>query len=124
MLRYQLFKTTLGLTSSQLLILKISYEWFQAKESLSFGLGSGSSEWVIKMAKALGHDIANLVVLDETVLMEKQLLSKRQFSDGSSITTTNARLTPLGLRLCENLSKYSDIDYFKNGNIKNGRHKI
>ncbi len=109
LLRYQLFKITLTLTSTQILILKISNDWVMKKEGLSVSLGSGAAEWVSKMSQALGHNIESLVEIDEKVLIEKKLISPRKFSDGSGIIGTDARLTSLGMILCQNLLKYSNI---------------
>ena len=107
MLRYQLFKIALTLTSSQIIILKTSYDWLLGKEDLSnFGLGSSASGWITKMSNALGHNIRSLVEIDETVLMDKQLLSSRMFPDKSGIHSEDARLTDLGISFCKNLSNY------------------
>lgn len=108
-LRYQLFKLTLSLTSTQILTLKISYDWVAKNETLNPSMGSGAPEWVAKMSQSLGHGIGNLVEIDETVLMDKKLLSPRVYTDRSGITATNARLTQLGMSFCESLQKYSYI---------------
>ena len=103
MLRYQLFKITLELTSSQLLMLKISYDKAIRREAN----GSTAASWVITMGEDLGHKIDSLVIIDENILMEKHLISPRRHPDKSGITQENCRLTKLGMSLCKNLSKYS-----------------
>ncbi|MEK7552878.1 MAG: hypothetical protein AAB505_02105 [Patescibacteria group bacterium] len=106
MLRYHLFKITLGLTSTQIIILKISYDWVRNNETPI----SSASEWVRKMSESLGHGIGDLVRIDESVLVNNHLISKRIHPDDSDsgVYSKNARLTDLGMSFCGNLSKYSD----------------
>jgi hypothetical protein len=49
-----------------------------------------------------------LVEQDEKSLIEKGLLSDRIHPDRSGVKNTDARLTDLGVKLCEYLSDYSD----------------
>jgi hypothetical protein len=47
-----------------------------------------------------------LVEQDEKVLMENNLLSGRQYGDGSGISDSNGRLTDLAHALHENIERY------------------
>ncbi len=103
-LAYQLFQIAKKLTSGQLLYLKACYEIYRAR-SVQSGIVS-QYEWLTKVGTILGHNVSSLLNLDDLALTDLGLLSGRTLSDRSGLTQTNARLTDLGIKFCEEIQKY------------------
>jgi hypothetical protein len=61
------------------------------------------------MADSMGHKITGLVDIHEKKPTELGLFSERQWGDGSGIYPTNARLTALGIKVCENINNYQIV---------------
>jgi hypothetical protein len=87
---YQLFQLAKKLTGGQLLLLRAAELRFRSPD---FKPISSTRDWLGGVANLLGHGIIALVEQDEKVLMENNLLSGRQFSDGSGVSDSNGRLT-------------------------------
>jgi hypothetical protein len=104
-LRYQLFKLSMRLTSSQLLTLRATYRLRSRgyKESSADG-------WRIAVANEAGHHSMGLVMNDEVTLERERLIGGTTYQDGSGIKNgADARLTDLGIRLIENIEAYEDL---------------
>jgi hypothetical protein len=96
------------LSSSQLMILSISYDIHKKGDSLVKMLnGRSHGDWLKLIAERMGHHSTALVEMEEDGLISMRLLSKRTERDQSGITDQNARLTDLGLSICEVIDKYS-----------------
>jgi hypothetical protein len=118
-LGYQLFQIAKQLTSGQLLLLKSSYE------RLGSPTVREADKWVDLMSRRLGHNIREIVEQDERVLMEQRLLSPRnsirhgdnifgrkekdekEEENEEGVSDASGRLTPLGIRFCENIKNYA-----------------
>ena len=104
-LNYQLFQIAKGLTSSQLLVLKTCYAVCQMNkipENLAY-----YNDWLTMVADNIGHGLNSLIERDDDILLENKLLTPRiQQANFVRITKDNARLSGLGIKLCENLKKY------------------
>jgi hypothetical protein len=98
---YQLFQITKKLTSGQLLILKAAHQLF-----LSGRFNPGIinlKEWFQRIAQKLGYPIVALIEYDDKALTDYRLINP-VVGDGTE--AMNARLTDLGLRLCQNIATY------------------
>lgn len=96
------------LSSSQLMILSISYDIHKKGDSLVKMLnGRSHGEWLKFIAERMGHNSTALVEKEEDGLISMRLLSKRAERDQSGITDQNARLTDLGLAICKVIDEYS-----------------
>jgi len=107
---YQLFRLSKQLSSSQLLMLKISYDLHKERAFPDPNANFGGEQWINVIAKRIGHEVITLLKQDESVLMEHGLLSQRVYGDKSGVQVVNARLTDLGLKFCEHIEKYQRID--------------
>jgi hypothetical protein len=105
LLRYQLFKLTLRLRGSQLILLKVIYDLYRKNESLT----SSARGWLAEMSQMVGHSIPDLIEMDETILVEEKLITPRQHPDRSGVDSRDARLTTLGIKLSDLLEKYGQI---------------
>jgi hypothetical protein len=105
--RYQLFRLAKRLTSGQLLILRAAYE---LNKQQAFPRGSMNvDQWLHRVASYLGHGLISLIDYDDQALVDYRLLNLRSNAGpGSGTDGTNARLTDLGLRLCEIIESYED----------------
>jgi len=102
---YQLLQLVKKLTSSQLLILKVAYDF--KKVGVYEDAAESASGWLSKISERIGHNIPSLIERDEEILIKEKLISDRILSDRSGVRPQNARLTDLGLKLCENMEKYN-----------------
>jgi hypothetical protein len=102
-LAYQLFQITKRLNSNELLVMKTVYGMFL--KSAQFRSNS-FAEWAQAVARGLGHSVVALVELADKALVDSLLLSPRQMSDQSMISSANSRLTDLGLQFCQNIERY------------------
>jgi len=93
------------LNSGAILILKASWQLF--KDDPVFlqkqGITETRSRLELMEKKTKLH--ADLIDLYERHLRELNLISPRQFSDGSGIVVTECRLTPLPKTLCEMITR-------------------
>jgi hypothetical protein len=108
-LNYQLFQIAKNLTSSQILVLKVCHDIRQKNEipkDLNF-----LCDWNSMVAKHIGHGIGSLIERDEETLLQNKLLTSHNETRGTvnsvGIFKDNARLSGLGIKLCENLIKYN-----------------
>lgn len=107
MLNYQLFKIAKSLDSGKLLILKAAYAM---KDQVGSAGEWGIQRWAEAVAKKMGHGLTALVLKDEPALMDLGLLSL--YNDGTASRSNqrasiiNARLTDLGIKLCETIQNY------------------
>lgn len=100
---YQLFQLAKRLTGGQLLLLRAAELRFR---SPGFSPVSDTSAWLGGVAKVMGHGILALIEQDEKVLMENNLLTGRQWGDGSGVADSNGRLTELAHKFYENIEQY------------------
>ena len=98
--QYQLWQITKRLNSGELHLLRTAYA---NRDSASYG--SRYDSWTIEMARLTGFGHRGLVDLYGETLMQNCLISHR-FHGGETVEATNARLTDLGVRLCENIETY------------------
>lgn len=103
-LRYQLFRISKKLNSSQLLTLKATYEIMKMGQQPTH-----SGDWLRSVAEQAGHNSIGLVENDETVLEQEKLISARTYSDRSGVNGNNARLTDLGISLVETIISYENF---------------
>lgn len=103
-LAYQLFQIAKKLTSGQLLYLKGCFEIYKDDPHLSGTIGA--NEWFTRIGPKLGHNVSALLNLDDLALIALGLLSPRSYSDQRGANITNARLTDLGIKFCEEIQKY------------------
>jgi hypothetical protein len=101
LLNYQIFQIIKKLTSSQIVLLKLSYDFYLNYKDDGVYPFSNHGEWIEKMMEKLKYNIGELVENDEIFLIDKALLNKKLYEDGSGIQSRNARLTGLGIKLCE-----------------------
>jgi hypothetical protein len=104
---YQLFQLTRKITSGQLLVLQTAYRVHKDTRYGPAGTTVNVSAWLNHIATELGHGLISLIEYEEQALMQLQLITPR-LAPGQpySATGSNARLTDLGLRLCENIATY------------------
>jgi hypothetical protein len=103
-LMYRLFKISMELSATEIMMLKTTWNFLKMHKALS----ASAHEWIGTMMHEQGHHLRILVEQDEKSLIEKGLLSDRIHPDRSGVKTTDARLTDLGVKLCEYLSDYAD----------------
>jgi len=106
---YELFGLAKRLSGSQIRLIAVIFEaskdgTFRNKASVILTV-----DWLSNMATRMGHTLVSLVELDERVLIDLNLISKRIYEDGSSVMAENARLTGLGVRFCQALSDYEEV---------------
>jgi hypothetical protein len=99
-LGYQLFQIAKRLTSNELLVLKAVFG-LQASNQLTASR-LNQTEWVKRVAHALGHDLSALVRHAEKILVEAELLDP-----ATNYSVPGHRLTDLGLAFCKNIETYS-----------------
>jgi len=109
LLNYQLFKLCKKITASQLLLLRISHRFLLEKKYPHSSTISSADAWLQDISGAMGHAVLTLIRQDEHVLIDLGLLTKRAYNDGSGVTPMNARLTDLGIALCERLLEYDQV---------------
>jgi len=102
---YEIMQICKRLSSGDLIILKAVYDMVQ-KNKHNNGQ-RGAKEWLDIIAQQIGHNIPSLVEVHEERLMKLKLISDRIHSDKSGFERTKYfRLTELGYKLCEFISKY------------------
>jgi len=105
---YELLKIINNLTSLQLGILRTAYSAY--KDNFFHGTMQ-VSYWYEKIAQMMGHDIASLIEREDDNLENNKLIFK---TSGEYVNTNNARLTDLGIKLCEILENYDYNNLIKN----------
>lgn len=104
-LRYQLFKLSMKLTSSQLLTLRAAYR-LRSRGNKE----SSADAWRIAVASEAGHHSMGLVMNDEVTLERERLIGGTTYQDSSGIKNgADARLTDLGIKLMEYIEEYEGL---------------
>jgi len=112
LLAYELLKICKKISSSELLILKACFDICNG--DYRFDISSerienmhSADEWLHMVSKHIGHNISALVEVYEENLTKLSLISRRLHVDRSGIGKTKYfRLTTLGYKLCEFITKY------------------
>lgn len=106
----QLMSLARHLSSGEILVLAATHELSKAQELSKvpgYMRDESASTWLKQVAKQSGLDHPGLVELHESALMQKHLITGRQFVDRSGVLLgQHYRLTSLGLSLCEFVSSY------------------
>ena len=105
---YEFIQICKKLSSGEIVVLKSVYDIVQENKHKTYAnVGHGANAWLYVIAQQIGHGISSLVELHEKKLIELKLISNRNFSDKSGFEETKYfRLTELGYKLCEFISKY------------------
>jgi hypothetical protein len=103
---YHLWQIVKGLSSGEILLLKTAFEQrdkYHNNQILQ-------SEWKSSIAESIGHHVYGLIDLHEKKLIELGLLSERlMIPTMYRVEGKNARLTDLGIRVCENIKNYQSV---------------
>jgi len=107
-LHYELFKISKKLSSTDLLLLKVTFGLYNESKDPEnpVVLPDSISGWNIEMGRRLGHNVSSLVEVAAENLENEKLLSGRRYTDNSGIFSENARLTELGIHFCLNIQKF------------------
>lgn len=110
-LAYELMKICKIISSSELLILKACYDVVKGKIAFKhqgdFKLTINSrNRWFRWVAEQIGHNLPSLVEYHEENLIKLKLISNRDTTIAAFIATDYFRLTELGVKLCDFISKY------------------
>ncbi len=118
-LAYEFMQICKKLSSSEILILKAAFDICNGnirKKVLKSCLDITQAEsWFKEIAKQIGHGISGLVEQREDHLVNLKLITKRNQPPNSSISQDTFRkseyfrLTQLGYKLCEFITKYKKI---------------
>ena len=114
---YSLFQTAKQLSSEEFLILSANYAVVKnTGRLLSKGVEWGSNRvvnyWAKIISEKIGHNLPELILQSENHLVNLQLISPRQFVQNNMElpvhfnSTPYFRLTALGYKLCEFMTKY------------------
>jgi len=103
---YHLWQIVKSLSSGELLLLKTAFEQRDTYKSSLPSPGYDSYDyWANCMAQSIGHNMAGLIGVHEKKLTELGLLSQRSENQRGT-SPVNARLTDLGIKVCENIKNY------------------
>ncbi len=103
--RYQLFRISQKLNSSQLLTLKGANALKKKGEA-----PSSASTWRLSVAREVGHNLTGLIMSSEETLIKEGLIGETTHADKSGIKNyENSRLTDLGTKLIELIIEYEDF---------------
>lgn len=105
-LRYQLFRIVLKLSGPQLLLLSICNK-LRTKGAFTMSTAPTAQNWLNMVSQQIGHQVFTLIEQDEAVLTQHGILTDRTLGDRSGIKVDNARLSDLGIRICELIETYS-----------------
>ena len=116
-LAYELIKICKDLSSMEILILSANYAVVNntgrsLTRGIEWGSNRGVSYWAQIISEKTGHNLPEFVFQFENHLMNLQLISLRQFMQNNTeltnyfMPTPYFRLTPLGYKLCEFMTKY------------------
>ncbi len=109
-LAYEYMQICKELSGGEILTLKASHDIINGR--LTSGMpgithsDANRSNWLVNIAKQVGHDLPSLVERYEEHLMSLKLISDCRYSDRSGFEPTPFyRLTKLGKQLCEHISE-------------------
>ncbi|MBU4346247.1 MAG: hypothetical protein KKH29_02845 [Candidatus Omnitrophica bacterium] len=112
-LAFELLRICKKISSSELLILKACYEISNGNHKFEHLTKErvlqmhSAGEWLGLVSQQIGHNIPSLIQVYEESLENLKLISHRQHPDRSGIYKTQYfRLTELGYKLCEFITKY------------------
>ena len=111
-LAYELMKICKKISSGGLLVLKACWDIVNRKinfdsQNRDFSKVTGRLEWLNLISKQIGHSIHSLVEVYENELIELKLIGDVRHIDKSGFEKQkNFRLTELGLKLCEYITKF------------------
>jgi hypothetical protein len=105
-LRYQLFRLVLKLSGSQLVLLGVCGK-LRKEGVFDANAGRTAQNWLSQVGKRLGYQVFSLIEQDEAVLMQHGIITARLLQDRSAIDPRDARLTDLGVKMCELIESYS-----------------
>ncbi len=109
-LAYQLMQICKQLSSGEILILKAIWDMRHNRIKAGVTLNPSTTrarEWLKNIALQIGHNLPHLVELHERKLIELSLITSRTYPDRSGITHGSFyRLTDLGVKLCEFITRY------------------
>lgn len=116
-LAYEFIKICKDLSSMEILILSANYAVVNntgrsLTRGIEWGSNRGVSYWAQIISEKTGHNLPEFVLQFENHLMNLQLISLRQFMQNNTeltnyfMPTPYFRLTPLGYKLCEFMTKY------------------
>ena len=116
-LAYELIKICKDLSSMEILILSANYAVVNntgrsLTRGIEWGSNRGVSYWAQIISEKTGHNLPEFVFQFENHLMNLQLISLRQFVQSNTelpehfMSTPHFRLTPLGYKFCEFMTKY------------------
>lgn len=107
-LAYQLMQICKQLSSGEILVLKAAWDISNGKMSgVTTNVEISADNWLNTVARYLNHNIPHLVEIYEKRLIELNLLTGRRHSDRSGVEPSQYfRLTTLGKKLCEFITRY------------------
>jgi hypothetical protein len=107
MLNYRYLQIILRLKSGELLLLKALYEEYAKGNSGS--VTRGLTDWAKTVAQSQGHEVAHLVIVDQTRLISEGLIMGTHNNTANdanrSVFVENARLSDLGIAVCRNIER-------------------
>lgn len=109
-LAYELMQIGKKLESNDVIVLKAIhslYKKIEAEGRHDNVAKDGVAGWVSYITKHSGHNVQELVLMSEQRLIDLKIISGRKYPDGSGMhSIETARLTPLGIKLCEFITAY------------------
>lgn len=110
-LAYELMQICKKLTAGEILVLKAAFDIVNGRLDQSMPSvdhsTTNANDWLNIISHQLGHVIPSLVEVHEKNLIGLKLISDRTHSDRSGVgRTQHFRLTTLGYKLCEFITKY------------------
>ena len=115
-LAYELLQICKKLSSMEIMILSVNYNVVKGVANpTATGITHSATQikyWAQIIAKQIGHNLSEIVLQYEDHLIELKLISDRHYPiDRTRVTenfdaTPHFRLTPLGYKLCEFITKY------------------
>jgi hypothetical protein len=102
---YHMWQIAKGLSSGEILLLKAAFELRLAYP----GKRGDYGQWESLMAESMGHRIKGLVAVHEKRLTDLLLLSGRNYTQPVGGREESARLTDLGIKVCENIKNYQIV---------------
>lgn len=105
-MRFQFFRLVLRLSGPQLLLLSICNK-LRIKGAFTMSTSPIAQNWLNMVAQQIGHQVFTLIEQDEAVLIQHGILTDRTLGDRSGIKVDNARLSDLGIKICDLIETYS-----------------
>lgn len=114
---YRLFQITKQLSSEEVLILSANYNVVKGTskptaKGIEWGTAKEVNYWAQIIAEQIGHNIPEIILQYENHLVELKIISDRDYPGDRTrvvhrfLPTSHFRLTPLGYKLCEFITKY------------------